>query len=190
MILHTRLGQAIVSQKQKGFCNKKGSLEAQLHRRKGLQIPHYPAQSIYQRPGQAIFSKSRPNGRFIKASCNCSFIKADAIKSFWPSHFQQKQAQWPFYQGQPQWPFYQGRSSQVARPSDLSRGLQSRYYPAQSVYQRPGQAILSKGRPNGRFIKASSNCRFIKTAATDTRKGNLAKNGSKSERSSHLATSG
>ena len=44
----------------------------------GLQIPHYPARSVYQRPGQAIFIKT---------------------------------AQWPFYQGQPQWPLYQGRRS-------------------------------------------------------------------------------
>ena len=107
---------------------------------RGLQIPYYPAQSIYQRPGQAIFSKSRPNGSFIKARSNGSFIKAVAVLS--------------------------GRSSQVARHPDFGRGLQSPYYPAQSVYQRPGQAIFSKSRANGRFINARPNGRFIKAEAT------------------------
>ena len=64
------------------------------------------------------------------------------------------------------WPFYQGRSSQVARHPDFGRGLQSLYYPAQSVYQRPGQAIFSKSRANGRFINARPNGRFIKAEAT------------------------
>ena len=32
-----------------------------------LHFRYYPAQSVYQRPGQAILSKSRPNCRFIKA---------------------------------------------------------------------------------------------------------------------------
>ena len=34
----------------------------------GWQIPYYPTQRIYQRPGQAIFSEKRPDGHFIKAS--------------------------------------------------------------------------------------------------------------------------
>ena len=34
----------------------------------------------------------------------------------------------------------------MARPADFSRKLQFRYYPAQSIYQRPGQAIFSKSR--------------------------------------------
>ena len=64
------------------------------------------------------------------------------------------------------WPFYQGRSSQVARHPDFGRGLQSPYYPAQSVYQRPGQAIFSKSRANGRFINTRPNGRYIKAEAT------------------------
>ena len=40
-----------------------------------------------------------------------------------------------------------------------------RYYPARSIYQRPGQAILSKSRPIGRFINARPNGRFIKAEA-------------------------
>ena len=40
-----------------------------------------------------------------------------------------------------------------------------RYYPARSIYQRPGQAILSKSKPNGRFINARPNGRFIKAEA-------------------------
>ena len=104
---------------------------------RGLQIPYYPAQSVYQPPGQAIFSKSKSNNSFIKAMSNGIFI----------------------------WPFYEGRSSQVARHPDFGRGLQSPYYPAQSVYQRPGQAIFSKSRSNSSFIKARSNGRFIKALA-------------------------
>ena len=89
-----------------------------------LHFRYYLARSIYQRPGQALLSKSRPDGRFINA--------------------------------RPQWPFYQGRSNRNARPPDFSDKLHFRYYPARSVYQRPGQAILSKSRPNGRFIKAEA----------------------------------
>ena len=54
----------------------------------------------------------------------------------------------------------------MARPPDFNDKLHFRYYPAQSVYQRPGQAILSKNRPNGRFINAKPNGRFINAAAT------------------------
>ena len=63
-----------------------------------------------------------------------------------------------------QWPFYQGRSKRMARPPDFSDKLHFRYYPARSVYQRPGQAILSKSRPTGRFINARPNDRFIRMA--------------------------
>ena len=49
----------------------------------------------------------------------------------------------------------------MARPPDFSRKLQFRYYPAQSIYQRPGQAAFSKSRPNGRRINGKSNSRFI-----------------------------
>ena len=51
------------------------------------------AKQFLANAAQWPFRKSRPSGRFIKASANCRFIKADAIKSFWQSHFQQKQAQ-------------------------------------------------------------------------------------------------
>ena len=63
----------------------------------------------------------------------------------------------------------------MARPPDFSRKLQFRYYPAQSIYQRPGQFVFNKSRPNGRcingrsngrFINASPNGRFIKAEAT------------------------
>ena len=57
---------------------------------------------------------------------------------------------------------YQSRSKRMARPPDFSDKLHFRYYPARSVYHRPGQAILSKSRPNGRFINARPNGRFIK----------------------------
>ena len=258
---------------------------------------YYPARSIYQRPGQAILSKSRPNGRFINARPNGRFINAEATgwpdlqisatncifaiiphgqfisgraKLFstsrpsgrfintrpngrfinaeatgWPdlqisttnsifaiilhdqfisgraklfsakagpmavlstrgpmtvesrqkqpdgqtsrfqrqialsplsrtisllaagpSYSQQKQTQLPFYQRKTQWPFYQCRSNRIARPPDFSDKFHFRYYPARLVYQRPGQAILSKSRPNGRFINARPNGRFINAEAT------------------------
>ena len=97
---------------------------------RGLKV----AQSVYQRPGQAIFSKSRSNGRFINARPNGR---------------------------------YQSRSNRMARPPDFSDKLQFWYYPAQSVYQRPGQAILSRSRPNGRFINARLNGRFKATGWLD-----------------------
>ena len=78
---------------------------------------------------------------------------------------QQKQAQWPFYQREAQWPFYQSKSKRMARPPDFSDKLHFRYYPARSVYHRPGQAILSKSRPIGRFINARPNGSFIKAEA-------------------------
>ena len=53
-----------------------------------------------------------------------------------------------------QWPFYQGRSNRMARPLDFIDKLHFRYYPARSVYQRPGQAILSKSRPNAEIWKS------------------------------------
>ena len=98
-----------------------------------LHFRHYPARSVYQRPGQAILSKSKPNGRFINARPSGRFIKAEATG--WPD-------------------------------STFQRQIQFRYYPARSFYQRPGQAILSKSRPNGRFINARPNGRFIKAEAT------------------------
>ena len=86
-----------------------------------LQFRYYPAQSIYQRSGQAIFNKSRPNDRCISARSNGRF-----------------------YHRQAQWPFYQSRSNRTARPPDFRNKLQFRYYPAQSIYQRPGQAIFKQ----------------------------------------------
>ena len=111
--------------------------------RNKLQFRYYPAQSIYQRPGQAIFKQNPAQ---------------------WP--FYQRQVQWPFYQHQAQWPFYQGASNRMARPADLSRKLQFRYYLAQSIYQRPGQAIFKQKPANGRFINARSNGRFINARPT------------------------
>ena len=124
-----------------------------------LHFRYYPARSVYQRPGQAILSKSRPNGRFINARPNGRFIKAEAtgwpdlqisseiefsllsrtinLAAAGPSYSQQKQAQWPFYQREAQWPFYQGRSNRMAR------------------FQRQfAFSLLS--RPNGRFINAEA----------------------------------
>ena len=69
------------------------------------QWPFYPSRSNRMaRPpdfsDKLHFRQSRPNGRFINARPNCSFIKSsDRIAAAGPSHFQQKQAQWPFYEG-------------------------------------------------------------------------------------------
>ena len=49
----------------------------------------------------------------------------------------------------------------MARLSNFSRKWQFRYYPAQSMCQRPGEAIFSKSWPNGRCINSRSNGRFI-----------------------------
>ena len=146
-----------------------------------LHFCYYPARSVYQRPGQAILSKIKPNGRFINARPNGCFIKAEAtgwpdlqfsplsrtinLLAAGPSYSQQKQAQWPFYQRKAKWPLYPSRSNRMARPPDLSDKLHFRYYPARSVYQRPGQAILSKIKPNGRFINAKPNGRYINAEA-------------------------
>ena len=82
-----------------------------------LQFPYYPAQSLYQRPGQAISAKAGPTAVLSR--------------------------QGPMAVLSRPWPFYHGRSSKVARHPDLSRGLQIPYYPSQSVYQRLGQAIFT-----------------------------------------------
>ena len=96
---------------------------------------------------------------FYQGQLQLRLYQADAIKSFWQSHFQQKHAQWPrpapmavlLKQKQP-----------MARHLDLSHGLQIPEFPAQSVYQRPGQAIFEH-KPC--FIKASYNSRFINANA-------------------------
>ena len=93
---------------------------------------YYPARSIYERPGQAILSKSKPNGRFINARPNGRFIKAEANG----------------------WPDLQISATNcifAITPHDQ--------------FHRPGESILSKSRPNGRFINARPNGRFIKAEA-------------------------
>ena len=60
-------------------------------------------------PGQAIFSRSQPNGRFIKAGpARWPFYQGLALTARKAAMFislskfyQGRQAQWPFYQGQP-----------------------------------------------------------------------------------------
>ena len=142
-----------------------------------LHFCYYPARSVYQRPGQAIVSKSRPNGSLINARPNSRFIKAEAtgwpdlrqiafslfsrtinLSAAGPSYSQQKQAQWPFYPREAHWPFYQSRSNRTARAPGFNDKLHFCYYPARSIYQRPGQfsakasptAVLSKQKqPDG-----------------------------------------
>ena len=100
--------------------------------------------------------KARPNGRQKQPNGQTSRFEpriADSSLSrainAEPSHFFSKLQ---FYQCQAQWPFYQSRSNQMARPLDFSHKLQFRYYPAQSIYQRPGKAIFSQSQPNGRCV--------------------------------------
>ena len=197
-----------------------------------LQFRYYPAQSIYQRPGQAVCRKSRPNGRcingrsngrFINARPNGRFIKVEAtgwpeqqlaisllsrtinLSAAEPSYFQAKAgpmavlstpgpmavlttgklfsakacptaARGPMAVLSTPGPMavLSRQRQRMTRPQDSSRKLQFRYYPAQSIYQRPGQAVCRKsrpngrcinGRPNGRFINARPNGRFIKAEA-------------------------
>ena len=112
---------------------------------------------FYQRQAQWPFYQGRDNGwpdlQISAANGNFAIIRTINLSAAGRSYFQQKQAQWPcyqrqvqwpFYQRQAQWPFYQGRSNRMARPPDFSNNLQFRYYPAQSIYQRPGQAILKQ----------------------------------------------
>ena len=70
-------------------------------------------------------------------------------------------AEWPFYQREAQWPFYQEQRPDSQTP-DLSRGLQVPQNPAQSIYQRPGQAIFSRSKPSGRFVTAGG-CKLAKS---------------------------
>ena len=147
-------------------------------------------QSVYQQPGQAIFSKSRSSSSFIKARSNGRFIKAlavlsrqkqprchtcrfepriaNSILSFTisfsaagPSHFQQKPAQWPFYQGRPaRWPFYQGLAV-TARKVAMFISL-SEFYQG-----RQAQWPFYQGQPSPMAALsrlASANGRFIKRA--------------------------
>ena len=108
------------------------------------------------------------NGRFIKAMSNGRFIKALAVLS------RQKQPSGQTSRFEPRiasstLPFIKALAvlSRQKQPS----GQTSRFQPriASSVYQRPGQAIFSKGRPNSRFIKAMSNGRFMKALAVLSR---------------------
>ena len=122
---------------------------------------------VYQREAQWPFYQ--PDGQTSRLQRHIAFsllTRTISLSAAGPSYSQQKQAQWPFYQREAQWPFYQGRSNRMARPPDFSDKLHFRYFPARSAYQRPGQAILSKSRPNGRFINARPNGRFINAEAT------------------------
>ena len=68
--------------------------------------------------------------------------------------------QWQFYQASG--PFYEPEAAKWPDPLDLSHGLPTPYDPTQRNSQRPGQATSGQKRPNGRFIKASSDGRFIR----------------------------
>ena len=127
-----------------------------------------PMAVLSTRGPMAVLSRQKqPDGQTSRFQRQISFsLLSRTINSSaaGPSYFQQKQARLPFYQREAQWPFYQSRSSRMARPPDFNDKLHFRYYPARSVYQRPGQAILSKSRPSGRVINARPNCRFIKSS--------------------------
>ena len=117
----------------------------------------------------AVFSKQKqPDGqtsRFQRQIAFSLLSRTINLSAAGPSYFQQKQAQWPFCQREAQWPLYQSRSNRMARPLDFNSKLHFRYYPARSIYQRPGQAIFSKSKPNCRFIHARPNGRFTKAEA-------------------------
>ena len=118
------------------------------------------------------------SSNFIKFDCNCRFIKAGHshfIKASPNGNFMMvaagraklflaKASPMAVLSTRGPMAVYQGRSKRMARPPDFSDKLHFCYYPARSVYHRPGQAILSKSRPNGRFINARPNDRFIRMA--------------------------
>ena len=102
---------------------------------------------FYQALAERMAALSTPasrTGRFIKADGR--FIKAG-------------KPQLQFYQASG--PFYQPEAAKWPDPLDLSHGP---YDPTQRNSQRPGQATSGRKRPNGRFIKASSDGRFIKAS--------------------------
>ena len=116
------------------------------------QFRYYPAQAIYQRPGQAIFSKSRPNGRFINARSN---------------GFYQREAQWPFYQRQAHWPFYQGRNNgwpdlQISAANGNFAIIPHNHF----ISGRANNSRFINARSNSRYINARPSGRFIKVEAT------------------------
>ena len=116
------------------------------------------------------FISGRANGRFIQAeatgrpdlqisaaSCNSLFSSAAE-----PSYFQQKLAQWPFYQ----WLALIARKRPMAVSSKQKQPA-SRFQPqvanpAQSMYQRPGQAIFIKAKASGwpDLQISETNCNF------------------------------
>ena len=139
-----------------------------------LHFCYYPARSVYQRPGQAIVSKSRPNGSLINARPNSRFIKAKAtgwpdlrqiafslfsrtinLSAAGPSYSQQKQAQWPFYPREAHWPFYQSRSNRTARAPGFNDKLHFLLL-SRTINLSAARPVLSKSKPNGRFIKAEA----------------------------------
>ena len=127
---------------------------------RGWPIPYDPTQRIYQRPGQAIFSKKRPDGHFIKASWLPGSPKRGSFRALASSNGRFVETGSPREGPSERWPanghFYQRGSSQGASPLGLSHGWQTPYDPTQRIYQQPGQAIFSQKQPNGRFIKTGS----------------------------------
>ena len=152
-----------------------------------LQFRYYPAQSIYQRPDQAVFSKIRPNGRCINGRSNGRFINArpngrpsGRAKACPMAVLSTRRPMAVLSTPGPMAVLTTGglfsakacpmavlstrcpmavlstpgpmavlsrQRQRMARPPDVSRKLQFRYYPAQSIYQRPGQVVFSKSRP-------------------------------------------
>ena len=173
--VYQRPGQAILSKSRPNcrFIKAEATMARLPDFSDKLHFRYYPARSIYQRSGQAILSKSRLTSRFMHARANGLFMKAettgrpdlqtsatncilhDQFISGRAKLFSPKTGPMAVLSTRAQWPFYQEQRPDSQTP-DLSRGLQVPYNPAQSVYQRPGQAIFSKSKPNGRFIKAGA----------------------------------
>ena len=118
----------------------------------------------------AVLSRQKqPDGqtsRFQRQIAFSVLSRAISLSAAGPSYSQQKQAQLSTRSPMAVLSRQKEFCKWMARPPDFSEKLHFRYYPARSIYQRPGQAILSKSRPNGRFINARPNGRFIKAEAT------------------------
>ena len=159
---------------------------------RGLQIPYYSNLSaagpsyFQQKQVQQQFYKGKAQwqfyqglGRFIKAEaakwldiqisvadCKVHIIPRNQFISGRAKLFSAKAGPMAVLSTRGPMAVLSKQKQPDGQTSRFQRQIAIWYYPAQSVYQRPGQAILSKSRPNGRFINARPNGRFIKAEAT------------------------
>ena len=148
-----------VSSKQKQPDGQTSRFQQQV----ALQFHYYPAQQFISGRAKLFSSKSRPNGRFINARPSGRFNNGFAIfsKSLPNGCFINARPNGRFINARPNGRFIKAEATGWPDLQILAKKLQFCYYSARSIYQRPGQAVFSKSRPNGRCINGRSNGRFI-----------------------------